>query len=121
MLKADGTVIYTGKICRDYENDKLSSMVIGQSVGLIIVVVNAILKIASIKLCEWVGLGTQSGQRALITNTVFLAQFFNTGFLVLIVSANLREHEPKAFTNNFDGEYTDYVPDWYIEVGLTIL
>ena len=113
--------MFEGAICKIYEDDKLNSMILGKSVSFIIIGVNVILKLVTIKLAEWVGHDTHSAQRSFITNMVFMAQFFNTGILILIVSANLREHEPFEFTRNFDGQYTDYVPDWYVDVGLTIL
>ena len=52
---------------------------------------------------------------------MFFAQFFNTGFLILIVNANMKEHDPSEFTKYFDGPFTDYMPQWYIDVGLKIL
>lgn len=93
---------------------------IGRSIAFIIVGVNIVLKIVTIKLVEWVGEETESRQKALITRSVFFAQFFNTGFLILIVNANLREHQPKEFTRYFDGPFTDYMPQWYLDVGLKI-
>jgi hypothetical protein len=50
-----------------------------------------------------------------------MAQFFNTGFLILIVNANLTEHEPKWFTRFFNGPFYDYQPEWFQDVGLKIL
>ena len=66
----------------------------GQSIAFIIIAVNIILKTVIIKLVEWIGDDTYSVQKSSITNKVFMAQFFNTGFLILIVNANLTEHEP---------------------------
>jgi len=36
------------------------------------------------------------------------------------VNANLKEHHPVAFTSHFDGPFTDYMPQWYLDVGLKI-
>jgi hypothetical protein len=73
LIDKDGTVEYSGPICLQYSNDVLLSKVIGQSIAFIIIAVNVILKLASIKLVEWVGIPTQSGQKALITKVVFFA------------------------------------------------
>jgi hypothetical protein len=56
-----------------------------------------------------------------ITNGVFYAQFFNTGILLLLVNANLTEHEPKFITSHIKGPYYDYMPQWYAEVGAKIV
>lgn len=51
----------------------------------------------------------------------FLGQFFNTGLIILIVNANLSEHKPKKFWKIFNGPFYDYMPQWYIDVGLKII
>ena len=54
---------------------------------------------------------------------MFYAQFFNTGFLILLVNANLSEQDflPDSMKNALNGPFADYVPDWYGDVGLKIL
>lgn len=96
---------------------------LGQSIAFIIIAVNIILKIVIIQLCFWIGEDTESEQKSLITNGVFYAQFFNTGILIILVNANLKDqtfigHHIKKF---FNGQHADYTPDWYIDVGLVIL
>ena len=59
-----------------------------------IVIVNTILKLVTIKGIEWVGEDTNSEQLTSITNGVFIAQFFNTGILILLVNGNMTEHSP---------------------------
>jgi hypothetical protein len=81
------------------------------------------LKIVIIQLCFWIGEDTESEQKSLITNGVFYAQFFNTGILIILVNANLMDqkfigHHIKKF---FNGQHSDYTPEWYIDVGLVIL
>lgn len=39
-----------------------------------------------------------------------MGQFFNTGFIILIVNANMTEHEPKEFFKIFKGPFYDYMP-----------
>lgn len=38
----------------------------------------------------------------------------------MLVNANLTEHFPKELTMYFKGPYYDYMPMWYIDVGLKI-
>ena len=70
---------------------------------------------------KWIGVDTVSQQMGIISKAVFLAQFFNTGIIILMVNANLVEHEPKEITKIFRGLYTDYTPDWFQEVGMKII
>lgn len=57
-----------------------------------------------------------------ITNYVFFAQFFNTGFLILLVNANMKEHEPKFLTQYITkGSFYDYSPQWYTTTGKLII
>jgi hypothetical protein len=72
----------------------LKSKVLGQSVAFIIIAINIVLRILIIKGITWVGEDTNSEQLSSITNGVFLAQFFNTGILLLLVNGNMSEHEP---------------------------
>jgi hypothetical protein len=56
-----------------------------------IVAINYILRVFIIKLIIYIGKDTESEQTRLITNGVFIVQFFNTGLLLLAVNANLKE------------------------------
>ncbi len=104
-------------ICDNYFFDKYYSKALGQSIAFIIIGVNIVLKTVIIKLITWIGEDTISERLASITNGVFYAQFFNTGFLLLLVNANITEHGPHVFTRFFRGRYYDYIPDWYGDVG----
>jgi hypothetical protein len=47
-----------------------------------------------------------------ITNGIFVAQFFNTGLIYLLVYANFGETIPKL-GSIFRGPYYDYTSEWY--------
>lgn len=111
----------TVPMCKTYFSDVIYSKVIGQSIAFIIIAVNTILRLVIIALITWVGEDTNSEQLGSITNGVFYAQFFNTGLLLLLVNANMTEHEPKAITKYIKGTYYDYFPAWYSDVGMKIL
>lgn len=55
-----------------------------------------------------------------ITNGVFIAQFFNTAILILLVYANLEEVSPGVGVI-LDGQFRDYTPKWYRLVGNNIV
>ena len=79
-------------ICTFYDSDKSNSRLLGHAITAVIIVVNTILRIVIIKLITWIKEDTYSAQLASITNGVFLAQFFNTGFLLTLVNANMSEY-----------------------------
>jgi len=78
-------------ICQDYLDSKLWVFVATNAVTVVIVVINVILKMITIELVVWIGYDTVSELMTKITNGVFLALFFNTGILLLLVYANLSE------------------------------
>ena len=54
---------------------------------------------------------------------MFLAQFFNTAIIILLVNANLGEVKflPKDVKGLFNGPFYDYYPEWYNDVGLKVM
>ena len=56
-----------------------------------------------------------------MVQALFVAQFFNTSFIILIANANLSEHEPKMLTKYINGPFYDYNPIWFIDVGFKIV
>jgi len=98
-------------LCKVYNKDAFMSKILGTSVAFFIVIVNTILKIFIIKLIEWIGEDTFSKRLTSITNMVFIAQFFNTGILLLLVNANLSEHSGIPFYKIVSfGQFYDYAP-----------
>ena len=86
------------KFCAEYYKDKTLSKGLGTSISFIIIAINVALKTIIIKLIESIKQDTYSERLASITNGVFIAQFFNTGFLLLLVNANVTEHSPMWLT-----------------------
>ena len=97
-------------ICGAFFADKKNSKILSISISMIIVLFNIILKKSTIALLTWVGEDTYSQRLASITTGVFVAQFFNTGILLLLVNANLKEHLPGFIAVMFQGKYYDYNP-----------
>ena len=52
---------------------------------------------------------------------VFLTQFFNTGFLLLLSAANLSESNIPLLQGLFRGPYTDFNNDWFRNVAPVIV
>jgi hypothetical protein len=79
------------EICYTYEYDSLFKTSFGYAVSVIVVVINTILKMAMITLIKFIGEDTHSAQLKSITNGVFVTQYFNTAFLVVLSYANFSE------------------------------
>lgn len=82
-------------------------------ITIVIILFNVILQQSIISLVSWIGYDTRSQELTKITNWVFMAQYFNTGFLLLLVNANMTEHSPKVITSAFQGPFYDYGQQWY--------
>lgn len=120
MLADNSGKEFEGAICRSFYIDIIISKIFGQSISFIVVGFNVILKYTIMYLVMYIGEDTQSAQNATTTRGIFIGQFINTGFVILLVNANLSEHFPKAITKHFRGSFYDYQPMWYIDVGLKI-
>lgn len=104
-------------ICYNYITDTFRAKVLGGIMSFSIVVINTILRLVMITLIKWIGEDTHSQQLKSITNGVFIAQFLNTGFLMLLVQANLQEVNFPLADSVFNGPFHDYLPLWYTAVG----
>lgn len=119
-LSRKGDVAFSEPICYNVREDKYWSSVLSVSISFIVVGMNTILRYAVMYLVQWVGDDSVSTQKGRMVQALFVAQFFNTGFIILIANANLSEHEPKALTQLVDGPHYDYGPHWFIDVGLKV-
>ena len=77
--------------------------------------VNFFLRTICIALVKWVGYKTETMKLLQTTKVTFIVQFFNTGFLLLLVNANLKD-QPLSFGLN-GGPYSDFDDDWFLVIG----
>lgn len=89
---------------------------ITNGITLFVTIVNTILSTLTIRLITWIGYDTRSAEMEKITNGIFIAQFFNTGLIYLLVYANFSDTIPKL-ASIFAGPYLDYDSGWYATVG----
>jgi hypothetical protein len=95
-------------------------LVTTNAITIIIVVINVVIKMVTIELITWIGYDTHSLQLTKITNGVFIGQFFNTAFLLLLVYANFTDSS-LPFASFFSGPFYDYGDMWYAIVGSQIV
>lgn len=113
-------MVVSEPICQNVREDKYWASVLSVSISFIVVGMNIVLRYAVMYLVQRVGDDSASTQKGRMVQALFVAQFFNTGFIILIANANLSEHEPKALTQLVDGPHYDYGPRWFIDVGLKV-
>ena len=94
----------------------MSTFYLVNAITYVIIISNVILKQLTILLMIWVGYDNHSQLQTVITNGVFLVLFANTGMLLTTANANFSEMSP-ALGKYFNGEFYDYSPAWYGNIG----
>lgn len=75
--------------CYEWFTDIYTTKAYNQSISVMINIINTVLKLILVKLISSIGEDTKSAINRSIKVGVFVTQFFNTGFLLLLSSANL--------------------------------
>ena len=104
-------------ICNIIQSEKYIIKKLNLLVSLLVVVFNIILVKISERLIRYIKFGTQSSEQAALLRVAFLAQFFNSGILIVLVNMNYDEHLHEEMQGYIQGKYYDYQPNWYREVG----
>lgn len=108
-------------LCKDWFMDIYIIKGINSSISVAINIVNIILKYILIFLISSIGEDTRSAVQRSIKVGIFFSQFFNTGILLMLSSANFKETKVPIL-NSFDqGLYTDFTEEWYRDVGVIIV
>jgi len=111
---------YTANLCEQWAWDKYVIKGAGFGQSALINVVNTILRMCIVGMIYWVGEDTHSEMTQTITSYVFITQFFNTGFILLLSNANFYDSGiPLAMI--FKGSSMDFGEIWYTDVGLSIV
>jgi hypothetical protein len=79
-----------GFLCRDYLEYNIIITIFGMIVPTIIIILNTLLKSASIFLVKWIGYVTKSKEISKIQSAVFILTFWNSAISILIINANFK-------------------------------
>lgn len=86
--------------------------------GYVIIGINKILEIITMKVVKAMGCQTESSELQYIAVYTFIAQLMNTGFLVMLANANLGEQRIALISQAFiTGSDPDFNNRWFISVG----
>ena len=107
------------KICSVYDYLMTKTYFMSKSVGYIITGTNFVLRTLLITIVAWIGYATETKKLERTTTVVFLVQFFNTAFLMLMVNADLSE-QPITFGLT-GGKTGDFNMNFFKTIGNTII
>jgi len=91
IYDTDGTPVPDQQICKVLVEAEKTTFVINECIKFGIIGVNVMIRMAVIAIISYIGCSTESHQMAYITDSVFICQFFNTGFLLMLCGANLTQ------------------------------
>ena len=91
------------------------------SISVMINIVNTVIKLILVNLIQIIGEDTRSATNRSVKMGVFVTQFFNTGILILLSSANFQYTNVPILNQYLRGQYTDFTSDWYKDVGAIIV
>lgn len=96
-------------------------LVDNQIVKFAIIAINYVLRLFIIKLIIYIGKDTESEQTRLISNGVFIVQFFNTALLLLLVNANFNEQGFPFTMFSSEKGMPDFNDKWFNDIGSTLV
>jgi hypothetical protein len=68
-----------------------------------------------VKLVNWIGYKTETARNRGVMIGVFVAQFFNTAILLILVNANIPDSGIPFYL--FNREYSDFTGPWFSDIG----
>jgi len=91
--------------------------------AMTIVIVNVLLKVVTTKLGRFEKHFSVTSEQSAITRKLFVGLFLNTGLVMLMVNWDLESSVGSSIGTEilFAGEYSDFTPDWYQIVGVSIV
>lgn len=113
----------THQICHRFVKENLEMLAYNNALKYIIIIINVVIRTVIIKIMVYVGCDTESQYLSFVTNVVFVCQFFNTGFLPMLCTANLSGQIPAKFVKMFNlyGSDSDFNLNWFSNIGDTIV
>jgi hypothetical protein len=111
------------KICEPYASDYIKASYLNNGIKYMIIFLNTVIRMVVIKIITMMGCSTESSQMVYITNVVFVCQFFNTGILPMLCTANLNHQLPGWMVKSLGlkGPIADFNMNWFTNIGDTIV
>jgi hypothetical protein len=107
-------------ICGDFFWLTTKASYFKSSLKYVLIIFNKILTFVVIYAVMWIGYRTETAQLERITMVTFLCQFFNTGFILMLVNADCSEQPILGLFVN-SGSYADFNSDFFKTIGSTVV
>lgn len=107
------------QICTEFDEKVGTVYMWTTALSYLLIGINYILRTVCIMLVDWIGLPTETQRLSKTTSVTFWVQFFNSGFLLLLINANL-SGQPFSFGLT-SGSFSDFQGGWYRSVGNVII
>jgi hypothetical protein len=117
----DGVTVQT-QMCKPFISDFGKELYLNNGIKYLIIILNTVIRMVVIAIITRMGCSTESTQLIYITNMVFICQFFNTGILPMLCTANLEGQLPPKIISalGLTGGAKDFNQTWFLQVGDTI-
>jgi len=103
------------KLCQTWLKDKFTMLSITFAIVFGVIIINFVIQFIFQGLSKFEKHSTLNKQLSQRVLKVFVAQFLNTGILILLINAKIKE------ISFWQGKFTDISPLWYENVGSTLL
>lgn len=116
--KLKGTDEGSKEMCQLFDELKTKSMYLTTLLAVFIAVSNYLFRSILVYLVEFLELDTYTEETYLVKAAVFSTTFMNSGILIILMSAHSKS---PIFKSLFKGEYADFTPDWFENIGTIII
>lgn len=106
-------------ICKQLSADLISVLFWTNALSYILIGFNYVLTMVCIMAVDWIGYATETKRLTQSTTFTWLVSHFNTGWILLMVNANMTE-QPLTFGLT-GGQYSDFNSGWFRQVGNIIV
>lgn len=110
-------------MCHKWEKDQLKTTFENNAIKYLIIIINYVIRTVVSLIMAYCGCDTESIKLQFVTNVVFVCQFFNTGVLPMLCTANFYGQLPFGLVKglNLLGSDSDFTSDWFTSIGATIV
>lgn len=113
----------SGKLCKSYIYQDLETAMENNMIKYLIIIINFVIRTVVSLIMAYCGCDTESIKLQFVTNVVFVCQFFNTGVLPMLCTANFTGQLPEGIVKglNLLGGDSDFNANWFTDIGATIV
>lgn len=104
-------------LCYTYWSDFATGFALTNFVTILVTIINIVIRTVNIKLITSIGYATVSKQVSLIMLSIFWATFINTGIILLMTNAELKDTPYPLALFPIHSQYPDFNENWYEQIG----